>query len=71
MTRFTRETALREMFHQYMRPPRSIKIMTIVMRTTMEEATSRPDMMTLTMKTVPREIANDFNVSCHIVKYCS
>ena len=71
MTKLTSDTAFNETPHQYMSPPRLIRIIKIVETTMREEAISRPDRMTLTMKTVNKDIPSDLPRSSHMVRYCS
>ena len=71
MTRLTRETALRVICHQYMRPPRLRMIKMITRRLMHEETRSKPIRTKVTMKMAAREMARDWRVSLHIVRYCS
>ncbi|KAF4517184.1 hypothetical protein B566_EDAN005616 [Ephemera danica] len=66
MTRLTSETALREIFHQYMMPPRFVTIMVMVMRTARELNTSRPINKKVTTKMANMDIPRDLSVSGHM-----
>ena len=71
ITKFTKETALRVMSHQYMRPPRFSTIKMMIKRLIQEETRSKPMRMKVTMKMAAREMARDCSVSLHMVRYCS
>ena len=71
ITRFTRDTALRDMFHQYIKPRRFVTIITIVMMTTIAEHMSNPMRKNVTTKMAATERLKLPRVSCHIVRYCS
>ncbi|KAG8224452.1 hypothetical protein J437_LFUL003175 [Ladona fulva] len=66
ITRLTKDTALRDIPHQYISPPISITIAAMVITTTTEEAKSNPIRTKVTKKMAAKEIPRLFNVSGHI-----
>lgn len=71
MTKFTRETAFKLMFHQYIRPAKSIIIIKTVRRTINAENNDNPVRNSVTTKITARDKLIDDKVSCQMVKYCS
>lgn len=66
----TRETALREISHQYMRPSMSAIIMAMVTRIMSDDVKSKVK-TSMTANTEAREMPKLAPVSRHIVRYCS
>ena len=71
ITRLTRDTALRVMCHQYIRPHRFTMIRMMISRLITLDTRSKPMRMKVTMKMAAREMPSDLRVSCHMVRYCS
>jgi hypothetical protein len=71
ITKFTRETAFKLIFHQYMRPPRLIIIISTLRITIPAENNENPVKNSVTTKITARERLIDDKVSCQMVKYCS
>ncbi|KAJ8956657.1 hypothetical protein NQ318_014011 [Aromia moschata] len=71
ITRFTNDTALSVMCHQYMRPPKFTRIIEIVMITTRLENMSSPMRRNVTTNMASRLMPRLSRVSGHIVRYCS
>lgn len=71
MTKFTRETAFKLMFHQYIRPPRLTIVINTVRRTITAENNDIPVRKSVTVKTTARDNPIDASVSDQMVKYCS
>lgn len=71
MTKFTRETAFKLMFHQYIRPAKSTIIIRTVRTTIPAENNDNPVRNSVTTKITARDKLIDDKVSCQIVKYCS
>ena len=71
MTRLTRDTAFKVMCHQYIKPPILTTIIVMVVTTITEENMSKPIKRKVTTKIAIKDIPILYNVSGHIVKYCS
>lgn len=71
MTKFTRETAFKLMFHQYIRPAKSIIIIKTVKRTITAENNDNPVRNNVTTKITTRDKPIDCKVSSQMVRYCS
>lgn len=71
MTKLTRETAFRVIFHTYIKPPKLTRISKAVKRINNEEKMLK----SVNMKDITNIIANDppsdINASVQISKYCS
>lgn len=70
-TKFTRETAFKLMFHQYIKPPKFIIVNNTVRRTIAAENNENPVRRNVTTKITARDKPIDISVSCQMVKYCS
>ena len=71
ITKFTRETAFKLMFHQYIRPAILIIIINTVRTTITAENNDIPVKNSVTTKITARDKPIDDKVSRQIVKYCS
>lgn len=71
MTKFTRETAFKLMFHQYIRPAKLIIIIKTVRTTITAENNDNPVRNSVTTKITARDKPSDDKASCQMVRYCS
>lgn len=71
MTKFTRETAFKLTFHQYIRPTKLITTMKTVRKTIIAENNDNPVRNSVTTKITARDKLIDDKVSFQMVKYCS
>lgn len=71
MTKFTRETAFKLMFHQYIKPAKSIIIIRTEKTITIAEKNDNPVRNSVTTKITARDKLIDDKVSCQMVRYCS
>lgn len=71
MTKFTSDTALSVMFHQYINPNILIIIIVTVSKTIKAEKIDNPVNKYVTIKTTRSDSVSDTKVSFQIVKYCS
>lgn len=71
MTRFTRETAFKLIFHQYIKPPKLTIVINTVTRTITAEKNDNPVRKNVTTKITTRDKPIDDSVSHQMVKYCS
>ena len=67
ITRFTRETALSVICHQYMRPHRLTMMRMMMMRLMTLETRSKPMRMKVTMKIAASDMPRDLSVSLTFV----
>lgn len=70
MTKLTRDTALSEIFHQYIMPIMSKRIMHMVTRMMVAEMKSKVRRQ-VTANTETTEMPKLIQVSSHMVRYCS
>lgn len=71
ITKFTRDTAFKLMFHQYISPPKLTTVINTVRKTITAEKIDNPVRESVTTKITTRDKPIDNSVSHHIVKYCS
>lgn len=71
ITKFTRDTAFKVMFHQYINPPILTIVINTVRKTITAEKNDNPVRKNVTTKITTRDRPIDNSVSDHIVKYCS
>merc|ERR1712142_34236 len=71
MTKLTKETAFREMSHQYINPPKLVRIMKMIVTIMAADLRSIPMRKNVTKKIAANDMPRDCKVSSHIVRYCS
>jgi hypothetical protein len=71
MTRFTKDTALRETLHQYIKPARLTTTIATMTSTIRAENMLNPVSTRVARNTAAKDNPKDWNVSFQMVRYCS